>query len=225
MKTPEKVDLEMMALAVELARQLGHDFSNFLYNLLLQIEIWETSRNPQKAPDWEHLKRDGQKMVRVLNEWHDFHNRFSMQEVTKIDLHQLIQQVAAKASLGGSAVQLSPSISAEPLWVTGSPVCAGHLLRLLLEDTVHKWEDATGVTPALSIETEIVKATAIVRIIAVYPCEGTHSNAEEPPRDDDQQPSLVEATCQSLALRLEATIQRERHADGRHLVQVEFTRN
>ena len=42
MNSPEQMELENMALAAELARQLCHDFSNFIYNLFLQIEIGAT---------------------------------------------------------------------------------------------------------------------------------------------------------------------------------------
>src|ERR1700687_2540424 len=55
MKTREQIDLENMALSAELSRQLGHDFSNFVYNLLLQVEIWQNLPKPQR-PDWEKIK-------------------------------------------------------------------------------------------------------------------------------------------------------------------------
>src|SRR5260370_373825 len=99
MKTPdqEQVDVQNLALAAELARQLCHDFSNFIYNLFLQIEIQETSAAAAGPGAWEGIKRESKRMARLLQEWDHFQSRFSFDETT-IDLHQLIRQVGANQS-------------------------------------------------------------------------------------------------------------------------------
>ena len=204
MKTREQLDLENMALAAELSRQLAHDFSNFVYNLLLQIEIWETSPK-QLQPDWVHIKQDGKKMASLLQQWDRFQ---SPEEPTKVDLHEVIRKVASAGSPANIQVDLAPSILAMPLWITCCPLEARHLLRLLLADIVQTWQDAAGTDPAVSIQTEIISTKVIVRILTPElsrACPPAENAAEI--LDDVQSKSLVAAACRSLALRLDASIQ------------------
>src|SRR5260370_1547607 len=123
MKTPDQelVELENLALAAELARQVCHDFSNFIHNLFLQIAIGETSAAAAGPGDWEGIKCESKRMARLLQEWDHFQSRFSFDETT-IDLHQLIRQVAAEMSSRERAIPRSPLISAEPLHVGGASV-------------------------------------------------------------------------------------------------------
>lgn len=227
MKTPEQeqVELENLALAAELARQICHDFSNFIYNLFLQIEIGETSAAgaaPGNLEGIESIKRESKRMARLLQEWEQFHSRFSFDETT-IDLHQLIRQVAAGVSSRDRPVQLAPSISAEPLCLGGASVDSRHLLHLLLEEAFHTWEEVTGTVPAVSIQTESVNSRASVRILAQATPETAGSAADwDAAREEALQTSLVTATCRSLAVRLGATIHRERHEDGRYVIHIEF---
>ena len=133
MKTREQAELENMALAAELARQLCHDCNNFIYNLFLQIEIGAASASAAKPNEWEGVKREGKKMVRLMQEWEHFNNRLSFDE-TMIDLHQVICQVAGDVLPDHCVILLAPAISAEPLFVAGSSIDSRHLMRLLLED-------------------------------------------------------------------------------------------
>jgi hypothetical protein len=223
MKTPdqEQVEVQNLALAAELARQVCHDFSNFIYNLFLQIEIGETSA-AAAARDWESIKRESKRMARLLQEWDHFQSRFSFDETT-IDLHQLIRQVAAEMSSRDRAIQLAASVSAEPLCVGGASVATRHLLRLLLEEVFHTWEEATGTVPAVSIQTENVVSNASVRILAQASPETAGPRAAwDATRVEALQTSLLAATCRSLAVRLGATIQRERHEDRRYVIQIDF---
>ena len=59
-------ELEEMALGAELARQLCHDFSNFLYNLFLSFEIAKASPGSVKATDWDSVKAYGDRIVQLL---------------------------------------------------------------------------------------------------------------------------------------------------------------
>jgi hypothetical protein len=204
MKTREQMEVEDMALAGELARQLGHDLSNFVYNIFLQIEIWETSSSPPKPDEWRRIQKEGKYMTELLKEWGRFHTR-TADETTKFDLHQLIRQMASDVSANALAVELSSSVSAGPLWITGSSLGIRHLLRLLVTSVVPARENAPR---TVSIQTESAPTNAIVRILA--------AGLPPDPR------SLVTAACQSLAMRLDATIHREPHADGRHALSVEF---
>jgi phosphoglycerate-specific signal transduction histidine kinase len=217
----EQVELENLALAAELARQVCHDFSNFIHNLFLQIAIGETSA-AAAARDWEGIKRESKRMARLLQEWDHFQSRFSFDETT-IDLHQLIRQVAVEMSSRDRPVQLAPSISADPLCIGGASVATRHLLRLLVEEAFHTWEEAAGTVPAVSIQTENVNSNASVRILA----QASPETAGAAPAWDTTcvealQTSLLAATCRSLAVRLGATIQRERHEDRKYVIQIEF---
>jgi hypothetical protein len=218
----EQVELENLALAAELARQVCHDFSNFIHNLFLQIAIGETSAAATGPGDWEGIKRESQRMARLLHEWDHFQSRFSFDETT-IDLHQLIRQVAVEMSSRDRPVQLAPSILGDPLCVGGASLDSKHLLRLLVEEAFHTWQEAAGTVPAVSIQTENVNSKASVRILAqASPETAGAAVAWDATRVEALQTSLLAATCRSLAVRLGATIQRERHEDRRYVIQIEF---
>jgi hypothetical protein len=205
----EQAELENAALANELSRQVAHDFSNFVYNLLLQIEIAENSSQPLRL-EWDQLKRDGKHMADLLRQWEHFHSRLLAEEPTEIDLHELIRQVAGDILSEGLRVQLAPPISAKPLKIKSCRIEVKHLLRLLLEDAFHEAEQTV---PSVSIQTEVGDGKAVLRI--EMPVRGTKTQAED-------YPSLVAATCRSLALRLDATIHRDARDHGACFVVVEF---
>src|SRR4051794_22349901 len=91
MENREHTEMENMALAAELARQLCHDFNNFLYNLFLLFEISKASPASVKPSDWDSVKNHGDKLVRLLRDWDQFHRRFSFEECD-IDLNELLRK-------------------------------------------------------------------------------------------------------------------------------------
>lgn len=208
MKSREEIDLENMALASELARQLCHDFSNFLYNLFLQIEIGAIAEKSSNQGNWQAIKQDGDKVSRRLQEWARFHDRFLYTE-TAIDLHEVLCTVAQELSSQRHTVQLAPEITAGPLVIVCSAVDCKHLLRLLIEDLFETAAESAEATPAVTVQTANVNQNAVVRIaggVNSEPVEGT----------------LLAAACRSLAVRIGAAIHRERSADGRTVLLVEF---
>ena len=132
----------------------------------------------------------------------------------------MIRQIAAEMASKDRVVQLAPSVSDEALWVGTSPVDLKHLLRLLIEEAFLAWERATGAGPTMSIQTENVNAKARIRIVVQGAREKTDS-AENGEASSEHE-SLLAATCRSLAVRLGATIHRERRAEGLCVIQVEF---
>jgi len=212
MRSQEEIELENMALAAELARQLCHEFSNFVYTLFLQIEIGAAAPASSKGENWAAIKRDGRDIVRLLREWDHFHGRFSFAE-TAVDLHQVIREMAAGAVAQERSVNLTPAISAGALTINGSAVDTRHLLRLLVEDLFREGEETSARVLAVSIETAVEEGKAVVRLATTRTFTSGGSDQDEE--------SLMAAACRSLAVRLGAAIQRER-TDDRCVVRVEF---
>jgi hypothetical protein len=150
-----------------------------------------------------------------LREWDRFQRRFSFDEAP-VDLHELLRGVVAEIKSEDRPISLGFSPKVGPLCVgTSRPDCR-HLLRLLMEDTMDIWMGANGEPPKVSIETEQIDSTAIIRINAAGGGEGN------PPDAGSESESLVGATCRSLAIRLGASIRREKAADGRQITIAEF---
>jgi hypothetical protein len=215
MDSREKTELENLALAAELSRQLCHDFNNFLYNLFLQIEIAKTTSVAANADDWDAVKRAGDKATRRLRDWDRFHRRFTLEEAI-VDLHQLIRQVAAAASSERMRVEPGPSIAGEPLCIGTAATDSRHLLRLLIEDEFEAWREAAESVPVVLIDATKDKLTACVRIVAQSPSIG---ETDESSGDVE---TLLAAACQSLAVRLGATIRRDRLPGNRPVIEVVF---
>src|ERR1051325_10764131 len=174
MASNEQADQINLAIATELARQLCHDFNNFLYNLFLQIDI--TAAAPEKGGNWDGIKRAGAKIVQRLREWDRFQRRFSFDEAP-VDLHELLRGVVAEIKSEDRPISLGFSPKVGPLCVgTSRPDCR-HLLRLLMEDTMDIWMGANGEPPKVSIETEQIDSTAIIRINAAGGGEGNPPDA------------------------------------------------
>ena len=208
MTTREESDLENMAMASELARQLCHDFSNFLYNFFLQIEIVATTGKSSNQENWQSIKQDGEKVSRRIQEWARYNDRFLYTE-SAIDLHKVIRAVAHELSSQRRTVQLAPEITAVPLVIVCSPVDCKHLLRLLVEDLFDTAAGSAEPTQGVTVQTATVDQKAVVRITG-----GENSEFVEV--------SLLAAACRSLAVRLGAAIRRERAADGVSVLLVEF---
>jgi hypothetical protein len=206
----EQIELENMALTAELSRQLAHDFSNFVYHLLLQIEIWETVTPPRPA-DWKQIKKEAREMAGLLKGWERFHGRCSAEEPTKTDLHQLIRQMVKERSPRDCPVQLAPAILAEPLWFTSCALAVKHLLLLLLEEAANPRPETTAAP--VSVATEKTNETVIVRMQTL---DETDKGIEAHPT------SLLEATCRTLAQRLDATLEREQANEGQALFRLEL---
>ena len=125
----------------------------------------------------DNLKREGKKIVRLMQEWEQFQIRSTLDE-TKVDLHQVIRQVAEDASFEKQVITLAPSILADPLVITGSQVDLAHFFRLVLIDALHRTED--HVLPSLHLETETINGKATVRFLWQSPPENMFTH-EEPP--------------------------------------------
>jgi hypothetical protein len=214
MSAREDADLENMALAAELARQLCHEFSNLIYSLFLQIEIGRVAKSASKPEDWESIRRDAEKIVSLLHEWDRFHNRFLFAEAS-VDLHETIRRMANDVASPERTVALAPAINGGPLTISGSAIDCRHLLRLLVEDFFQTWEEA-GVVATLSVQTLKLDNRAIVHIAAAGGKAADLETAET------TLSSLLAGACRSLSVRLGATLKRERDSDGRCAVSVEF---
>jgi len=224
MKSHDEANLENMALAAELARQLCHDFNNLLYNLFLQIEI-STNAPHAVQENWTAIKRDANKIARLLQEWDRFHDRFTFSEES-FDLNEMVRQLSGDLSAPGRVGKIAPPISSEPLMVVNSATDCRHLLRLAIEDLIQEWKDSTETLPLVSIQTEVVDARVIVRMSASQqPGQDgeVFQDGGLPWRDDAAPTSLMAAACRSLAVRLGVTIERYRSPDGRLVVAVDFS--
>jgi signal transduction histidine kinase len=211
MDRKEQTNVEDMALAAELARHICHEFNNFLYNLLLQIEIGARSKPDSLQDNWIAIKNDAAHVTRLMQEWNQFHNRFVYEE-SKIDLHEIIRQMAREASVQDQAIELSPAILNSSMFIVSSVLDCRHLLRLLVEDLANECRNAADKGSAISIDTETAQKRSRVRIAAceLEPANGTGKN-----------PSLLAGACKALAVRLGAAIHHEL-VDGRKLVLVDF---
>lgn len=220
MKPRDDSEVADMALAAEMARQLCHDFSNFLYNLFLQMEIHEAEGNTAAVNAWQGIKEEGKKIVHCLHEWDQFLSQFSYDEAL-IDLHDAIRRaVDANASHDGIVI-LAPAIHAGPLTVAGSKMTVVHLLRLVFEDLQRQWNECAASKPIVSVQTEKDNNTATVIFRCESPAEPGGAVASA---NGAGQASLMSATCRSLAVRLGASIHRDPTVGGRICVRVAFPR-
>ena len=215
----ERLRLERLALAGQAARQLGHELSNFLYNLSLQIEIWESTQDPSTSLDWTPIKRESQRMARLLREWQELCGRGSETQAVAVDLHQLIHCLLEELSRQHPSVRFVPSVGADPLCVNRSPVDTKHLFRLLIEQMCPSPETEREANSTISIQTQCAVGGASVAIIGQHvrgPATGETDSHES------SEPALVAATCRSLAVRLDASLHEEQTAGDRLIVQVIF---
>jgi hypothetical protein len=205
----EEDELKNMALAAELARQLCHDFRNFLYNVSLQIEA-DAAASPASplSENWLGIKKEVEKTTQRLRDWDQFQQRFSYAE-SAVDLHEVIRQLGVELAPEGYRLQLAASIQAGPQWISSSPLGCRHLLRLLVEDACHSSETTIAdVDSAVTIQTEATTENALVRIMAKNRCAV-------------RAPTLVTSAAQAIALRIGATVRSESSAD-QSITCVEF---
>jgi hypothetical protein len=198
MKNREETDLDNMALSAELARQICHDFSNFLFNLTLQLEINKAGGAGVAEDFWPAVEQDCRKIARALQEWDRFHNRFHQAE-TSIDLREVVGQVACELSSPDRPVTLSASPSAAAVSITASALDCRHLLRLVLDDL---FDSRQGVSMVL-LETTATQEHGLVRIVAATAVPIVSETPEE------NAPTLMARACRSLAIRLGVSIQRD----------------
>ncbi|MBI2807501.1 MAG: hypothetical protein HYX68_21180 [Planctomycetes bacterium] len=218
MKSSEQTDLEHLALSGEVARQLAHDFSNFLYTLLLRIDTWEGAPKPQ-APDWQRLKEDARQISQMLHEWSRFHNRVLPGEPTDIDLNQLIRQVLSQFPSGNMpGVERTAALSVQSARIRRHALDVKHLVLLLLEEIVQRCQISEWMNPRIAIQTETTQQGAVVRMVVSHDsgADGHRELAEECP------PFLVRTACDSLALRLDAKIRRDAGTHGGFTIVVEL---
>lgn len=200
MDSREENELKNMALTAELARQLCHDFRNFLYNVSLQIEADAVSQSNPQPENWIGIKKEVEKITQRLRDWDQFHQRFSHVEAA-VDLHEAIRQLDLELAPQGYHLQLAATIQAGPQWITTSTLGCRHLLRLLLEEACHSSETTiANVNSAVSIQTEVTSDNALVRIAAENQSAARAS-------------TLVASAARAIALRIGATVRSESSAD------------
>jgi hypothetical protein len=210
MNSSQHRNIEDLALAGELARQLCHDFNNFLYNLFLQIEIATAAPGRVKPQDWDAIKRAGEKVVGRIRDWDRFHARFSMEE-EQVDLHQLIERLVKDTSCAQRCVELKKAATGEPVCINSASLELVHLLRLLLEEALDAQVDEQNSSASAIIDASRDATKACIRINA----------AKTSASKEDAKETLQSAACRSLAVRLGADIRR-RTADGRLVIEIDL---
>ena len=212
MASREQTELENLALAGELARQLCHDFNNFVYNFSLQLEIARTTSTLSHTTDWDAIKVEADRMIHRLRQWDHFQRRFSFEE-TAVDLNQLIRQVANDVSSQRGSVALGPGVTGEPLVIGTAARDCGRLVRLVIEDSFDAFE-AAETSANVSVDAKSTDGRVTLRIIAEGLTKGSLRSEE----------SLLAATCRSLAVRLGAVVRNVSEND-RQIVEVDLPKS
>jgi hypothetical protein len=184
--------------------------------LFLQIDIWENSRGPRRA-DWEVLKAEGQRIAERLQESERFQRDAASTEPTQFDLHELIQEVARSWAARQIDVRIAPPVASEPLLLTGCSMEIGHLLHLVLEQMFFERDGSMTTDRDVAIQTEKTIKAVKIRIARDAGAEPAYMA-----QPGEAANSLVQAACQSIALRIDATIRQERHANGSSALVVEL---
>ena len=219
MRMPKQHDeLDRMARSAELASQLVHDCNNFLYNFLLQLEIWEMAPTRER-PDWSQIRNEAKNLAALLQEWQRYHHGESARP-QKLDLNQMVRELATELFQADNALA-ELHLHPEPLWLTTIPGDARRLCYLLLENALTGWQASPEPRTALSIRTENSQDKVIFTIanaghdslwVAFYSTTCKESPAA----------SLAMATARTLASRLEASVRLSKNSDGRLSLAVDF---
>ena len=217
MKNQLQIELEKMALSAELARQVAHDSGNFLYNLLLQLEIDE--RIGAKDPSvWANIRDEAKHLARRLQDWHHHGVEFP-REKQRFELNILIRETLTEL-LPDRKIELQGS--ATPISLTSFPRDVKSLCCFL---TLIASRIGSGSNSALSIHTEEKTETIVFRIRGMQAAHSALSGFEGVDWDDSKPSSLLVDSCKSIAIRLDAKIRVEKDTDGSVALTVEFPVN
>jgi hypothetical protein len=219
MNDPQKEELEQMALSAELARQVVHDCSNFLYNVLLQAEL--LAKRPQDdRPDWSGLKHEAKRLANRIQEWHHYGTALNS-EKHEIELNSVVRDVVTELMPEG-CFALGPTQA--PLHLTTLPGETKRLVCFLLQAVLVPSEFDNSIDSPPLIETEKKAETILLRISGI-PHAGDALRGL-PGRDCDSpeigRPTLVIDACKSIAIRLDAKIYLENEAGRPVALLVEF---
>jgi hypothetical protein len=214
MKTPQQLEVEQLALAAELARQIGHECSNFVYCVILKLELWQATRSPATFDDWLSIQQEAKKLAVCLQDWHDFHGRIEMHE-QRIDLPRLVDEAGNELREYHPDLDLAISHADAPLWIMSDFVGITHLLQLITRDLIQGSQGESS--PAVSIQTSTTDSAAIVTVSIPKSKNDGAATHEEPS-------SLLHKACQSLAVRLDAKLIRQHDSEGRYSIQIELPR-
>jgi hypothetical protein len=195
----DQAELENMALAGELARQLVHDFGNFLNALRLQLEV--CTRFPDKPTNWTRTKADVEELGHLIQEWW----RFSPQtlDANGTELVALLREVAESVQNRERALNVQIVASSDSAWLAVPSADVRRLFFLLLHGlSCQPASDA--VRPTVNIEVRPESE----QIVVVFQCKGLDPSffrIFEP--DARCHTPLWTAACRSMAMRLDVSIQ------------------
>jgi hypothetical protein len=208
-----------------LAGQLAHDCGNLLYNLHLQMEM--ARRLGEASAPGAHaelgnqgaMRKETDKLTSRLREWHQFRERFAPLKQT-IDLTQMIESVAGEL---GERMRILVDVQSpdESVYITSY---AGDVLRLCVL-LVHNVLEEAPEADACAITMHTVKKaqSALFRLANV---DFAHARLRGfPPTEGIENtfpPSLIVATCKSIAVRLDARIYLEMNSAGGLALVTEF---
>ncbi len=215
MNNLEPKELQQMAFAAELARQVVHDCSNLLYNLLLQLEITEKVVR-QDASQWSGLKNEAKLLATRLQEWHQYGLGVA-REKRKIDLNGLLRETITELFTEDKFVQPT---SPDPMWLTSFASEVKCLCCFLMQTALQNGGAADSLR---SIETEQKGETVVMRICGIQTVDSALRGLDGAPGADSEaeRPSLLVAACKSIAIRLDAKIYLQKDDRG-IAISVEF---
>jgi signal transduction histidine kinase len=214
--------LERMAHRGELAGPMGHEFTNFLNVLLLQVAVLKYQMPETYHADLAEITRQGTLAVEVVNQFHQTMRPEAPPEAI-LDLRELvaeaIEELRSIAPVDSSLVlQQAP----DQLPIGGMRTDIKRLVRLLVSNAIRA---GAQTNQPVSVHTE-EKETAI--ILRVEDGGSTPSEKALLHIFDLSQPAregvnaLELAACNSLARRLNARIRAEARPEGGLCIVVEF---
>jgi signal transduction histidine kinase len=218
----EKLELQRLALAAEMARYVAHDCSNFLYNFFLQLEIWETLPDVNR-PNWARIKSDAEKLANLLQQWHRA-RAFRPSDPQNVDFAQLLRATVAELKPLAGNVQIECQFSSEPIWITMVVDQAQRLCFMLLEGVLNLLQGAPEPSANVVLRVEADPAKVLLYIAAEHPAwhllVEKYSNAYR--ADPAAMPSLLVGASRSMADRIDVRIRTSEGNEGAGILVLEF---
>jgi hypothetical protein len=212
----QMVNPDDLALANELSRQVHHEFSNFVNELLLRIELWRRTPTPT-LQGCDHIQNEARKITAVLGEWEKF-QKYVIEEPAITDLNVLIQDFANCNQAHG--VAMKPTPASEPAWVECPPTVVRNLLHLLLESSKQSSNAATNASVEISIEKASDQVE--IHILGLPITKAARTGDGQASVEDTKSVWLIDATCRALAIRLDSAIRHEAKSGDRMMTVITF---
>jgi C4-dicarboxylate-specific signal transduction histidine kinase len=202
--------LEESALLGELARPLVHEFNNFLNITLLQMAVLESAVPTPPGLDFEPIRKESQKIVKLIQKWCRYIERQS-EHAGAFDLHEVIRDLL-KRPKKTQPRQVRLELLAGPFWVAGSILDWRRMCLLLFYGNLN--ERAPDAEKTVTVRTEKKQQKAILSVVEDSPPWTEKELAElfEPTRSVGS--GLALAACKSLAYRLEGHLYPENQSAG-----------